>query len=436
MFFAWLFLLTATYAFTHEPPPVFHVYEREATFSSIGTTVVGGRPFFAVADWLNPPFYASVYDGNGTRVWRLDEPGDVRVDTARHVNGADAGAVDVFLAVCDEGGPPCTIFGRASAGSTGWTLPLPKCFMGAVGELEAALPALQAADSGRAVAVLCTSNDGAGNSSLTVYFIDGQSGVVAWTYTLNAPYVTVGVQVSSSGSHVLLTNEGATNMAYVLDGATGALLDTLNIPSYLSSAAAISDAGDYIAFANGASNVTVMKLAAGKYEFVYDVGPPAKAPPPADKWRTYDIQISTDPAAAAYLFVSYTPDKPTAVLVGGFALSTGAGALTWASADAAPIQTLPALRADGDLVAVALWGNTTGSPTVVLLRAGLDAPVFAFTTPGSMEAVDLNVVAAADGGRIVYLGAAGCHEYANLGDGGDAYGWTLQLPSRGFQGSR
>jgi hypothetical protein len=309
--------------------------------------------------------------------------------------------------------------------------------MGADGEEVAPLPSMQAADSGSAVAILCTLNDGNGHSSLTVHLIDGQTGALKWNFVVNASYSLVGVQVSSSGSHVLLLNQGESNMGYVLDGQTGALVDTLVIPSYLSNAAAISDTGDYVAFAHwavkGMSNVTVLKLAAdGKYDYAYDVAPTAAAPPVDDYWRPYELVISTGPAAADFLFVAYTPNSPTEILVAGYVLTTGACALSWATAPAPPttlLQTLPAMRADADLVAVALWGNSSTAPTVLVLRAGDNAPLFTFTSPGSMLAVDLNVVPAAGGARTVFLGAAGSNENGGFGNGGDAYGWRLTIPA-------
>ena len=71
-------------------------------------------------------------------------------------------------------------------------------------------------------------------------------------------------------------------------------------------------------------------------------------------------------------------------------------------------------------------------PTVVLLKAGEAFPVFNYTTPGSMMAVDLNVVrAAAPGGAdVVFLAAAGKHVPANkMGNGGDAFGWRIDVPA-------
>jgi len=51
----------------------------------------------------------------------------------------------------------------------------------------------------------------------------------------------------------------------------------------------------------------------------------------------------------------------------------------------------------------------------------------------AVESVDLNVVAGAAGaGDVVFLAAAGKHVPANqMGNGGDAFGWRVDVPGRG-----
>ena len=76
---------------------------------------------------------------------------------------------------------------------------------------------------------------------------------------------------------------------------------------------------------------------------------------------------------------------------------------------------------------MSLWGNDGDVPTVVLLKTTSDVPLFTYITPGSMLAVDLNVVAG--GARdVVYLAAAGKAVPANqMGNGGNAYGWKVTV---------
>ena len=78
--------------------------------------------------------------------------------------------------------------------------------------------------------------------------------------------------------------------------------------------------------------------------------------------------------------------------------------------------------------AVSLWGNDGDVPTVVLLEKSSNTPLFTYITPGSMSAVDLNVVADASGGTTIFLGAAGKAVPANkFGNGGNAFGWRITV---------
>jgi hypothetical protein len=62
-----------------------------------------------------------------------------------------------------------------------------------------------------------------------------------------------------------------------------------------------------------------------------------------------------------------------------------------------------------------------------MLEKGNNTPLFTYTTPGSMSAVDINVVAGAGGATTIYLAAAGKAVPANQTEnGGDAYGWAIQ----------
>ena len=76
------------------------------------------------------------------------------------------------------------------------------------------------------------------------------------------------------------------------------------------------------------------------------------------------------------------------------------------------------------VISVSLWGNEGDLPTVVLLQGGSNTPLFEYVTPGSMFAVDVNVV----GRNTVYLAAAGKAVPANeFGNGGNAFGWKISV---------
>jgi len=390
---------------------VFNQTEAVSVYTSVGTTTLSTGPFFAVADGLNAPKFAEVYDGAGNQVWTFSNgTGDFLVDTARHVDGADAGPVDVFVASCDAAG--CALFGRTSAtDTTRWEVTFPGCATDGGG---GTYTGLQASDSGNRVAFLCHFSAAGAPPTTRVYLVGGQSGRVTWMHDLGAA-VKAGqgqVQITATGSHVLLVNEDGvptpnSAQAYVLDGTTGALLQTIQIPFFIT--AAISDSGDYVAVGDDPA-VHVWKLgAAGAWAPAFDVPPPAAW---GGGWIPWDMTISTGADAAEVLVVGYISGDVKTVGVAGVALATGAPRIAWKSATNPSLQENPTLRADGDYAAVALWGNDGDVPTVVLLRAGEAFPVFNYTTPGSMMAVDLNVASSA-AGDVVYLAAAGKHVPAN-----------------------
>ena len=84
----------------------------------------------------------------------------------------------------------------------------------------------------------------------------------------------------------------------------------------------------------------------------------------------------------------------------------------------AKLQTNPTVRMDGMYTALALWGDAADVPTVVLLQAGSSVPLFTYTTPGSMFAVDIVL-----DGTTLYFSAAGKAVPANeMGE------WTPSTP--------
>jgi hypothetical protein len=379
---------------------IFNQSEAVAVYTSVGTTVLGGKtPYFAVADGLNAPKFAEVYDGTGKLVWTFtNATGDFQVDTARHADGTDNGPVDVFVANCDTTG--CVLFGRTSAtDTTRWFVTLPECNTDSGG---GTYTGFQASDNGKSVAFRCII---AGATPLVrVYVIDGQSGKVTWQKDLDKSQKAGQgqVQITASGSRVLLVNEGGvptpnSASAFVFNGADGTLIDTIPIPFFIT--AAISDSGDYVVVGDE-PNVHVYKFdtTKGNYTHAYDAAPPAPG-----SWIPWDMQISTGSDASEILVVGYISDDVLTVAIGGFAIETGKNTLAWVSKTNPKLQENPTIRADGDFVAVSLWGNDGDLPTVVLLKSGSNTPVFSYVTPGSMFAVDVNVV----GTNTVYLAAAG-----------------------------
>jgi hypothetical protein len=256
---------------------IFNQSEPTSVYTSVGTTVLSnGKPYFAVADGLNPPKFVSVFDGAGSLVWSFSNgTGDFLVDTARHAEGQDNGPVDVYVATCLPGAG-CTLFGRTSAtDTTRWSLILPECSVNVEGGTYINM---EASDSGNRVAFLCHFSDPQGVATARVYLVGGQTGHITWSYDAPGKAGQGQVQITASGSYVLFVNEQGvptpnTAEAFVLDGATGVLRDNVTIPFFIT--AAISDSGDYIVVGDE-PEVHVWKWddATSKYAPAYDLSPP------------------------------------------------------------------------------------------------------------------------------------------------------------------
>jgi hypothetical protein len=400
-------------------------------YSSVGTTVVGGSPFFAVADGLNPPVFADLFAADGSLVWSFQNGSGTPtylVDTARHCEPSPSpdGAVDVFVAVLN-GDAGLVLFGLSSASKTAapiWSVALPEC----TENIESGTYVMmEASDSGNRVAINC--HHFAATPTARVYAIGGQTGKVEWQYDLG-PSVQAGqgqVQISTDGAWVLFVNEQGkptpnTAEAFVIDGATGKLRDSVVIPFFIT--AAISDSGDWLAVGDDpAVHVFSWDAGASKYKAAYDLSPP----PNAVGTIPWDVQTSTGSDASEMIIVGYISGDVKTVQVVGSALVNGTLKTNFISKTNPQLQENPTIRADGDYIGVSMWGDSgeAGFPSVVLLKKGSDTPLFSYVTPGSMMAVDINVVSAA-GKDTIFLAAGGKHVPANqFGNGGDAFGWQI-----------
>jgi hypothetical protein len=335
---------------------IFNQTEATATYTSVGTTTLsqGSAPFFAVATALNPPFAAYCFDGSGALTWSFSNGtgSEYLLDTARHAEGQDSGPVDVAVAVCGSPEEGCVLYGRTSAtDTTRWSLPLPHCATNVEGGTYVNL---QASDSGSSAAFLCRyTNPATGAASAQVYLIDMQAGTLAWVHDLGVA-VKAGqgqVQVTASGSYVLFVNEGGvptpnSATAFVLDGATGALRDSIPIPFFIT--AAVSDSGDWVAVGDDpAVHVWAWNASTGRYSQAYSVNPPGQA-----DWTPWDMQISTGSDATEALVVGYISGDVRTVQVANWGLVSGVQQGAWVSTTNPKLQENPTLRTDGDYVRV------------------------------------------------------------------------------------
>lgn len=113
-----------------------------------------------------------------------------------------------------------------------------------------------------------------------------------------------------------------------------------------------------------------------------------------------------------------------------YALATGALLIDYLPPANAYLETSATLRASGNYVAVAQWGDRGELPTLAVLSAAAGGPVWNATTPGSMDGLELVRDAAASGPArdVLYLAAAGKAISDNLaGFGGDAFAWRIEV---------
>ena len=375
-------------------------------YTSVGVSLHGGAAgaTYAVADGLNPPQFVDVFAADGSLRWSFGPgAGTYLVDSARHVESAPAGAVDTFAALVTGAGT--TLFGLTSAATTSyvvWNTTLPDCATDGGG---GTYNGLQASDDGSALAFLCH------GATAQAVLLDGQTGDVKWRYDLGDG-VQVGqgsIQIAGAGAFVLFVNEQGkptpnTAEAFVIDAASGMLRDNITIPFFIT--AAISDSGDYVVVGDDSNaHVWLFDAASAHYKPAYDLTPPAGP----RGWIPWDIVMSTGSDAQEMIVLGCIAGDVLSVQVTAYALVGGAQLTNWVSPVNTKLQENPTMRADGGYIGVALWGDSgeAGYPTVVLLQAGQPAPLFNFTSPGSMFAVDIAVDSSSATQDVVLLSAAG-----------------------------
>ena len=386
---------------------------------------------FGVASYLNQPEFIEFYDETGALLSSYaNGTGWYGVDMARHIESPAAGRVDSFGIHVADDGSGATVLGFASASASAgpaWSTLLPGCSLDGGGGTYVGF---EASDSGARVAVQCYQNATAG-----VVALDGQTGAVLWHYALGQG-VKAGqgqVQITGDGAWVLLVNEQGvptpnSATAYVINGATGVLRGAVPIPFFIT--AAISDSGNYLAVGdNGLVHLYEWDAASSRYA-------PSQAAPvitPPGSFLPWDLQMSTGPDAGEFLILGCISYDVMTVQVTAWGVVNGTLIHTWQSAtNTDKLQENPSLRADGAYIGVSLWGDSGNTPTVVLLRVGTPAPIFHFTSPGSMFAVDLALDKTGPSGDTVLLTASGKAVPANeFGNGGDAYGWEITVPAGG-----
>lgn len=430
-----LLALTSAFAATAGPSAtlVFNQSEQYSIYTSVGISLhANGDPTFAVGDGLNAPEFVEVYDSAGSLSWSFSAgSGTYMVSSSRHIELAPAGSIDTFVAVLlDAGGTMLYGFASDGTGTPAWNISLPDCSSDTGGGTYIGL---DASDSGNRLAFLCHYSGSGGKPTARVYLIGGQSGRVTWMQDLGSG-VQAGqgdVQITASGSFVLFVNEQGvptpnTAEAFIFEGATGVLRDNITIPFFIT--ASISDSGDYVVVGDDpAAHVWMFDTSSNKYKPAYDLTPPSG---PAG-WIPWDIQMGTGTDAQEMVVIGYISGTVLTVQVTAWSLLSQQQLTNWVSPTNSKLQENPSLRTDGAYIGVSLWGDSgeAGYPTVVLLSAGSDTPVFNFTSPGSMFTIDVAVQSSSAAQDTVLLSAGGKAVPANeFGNGGNAYGWLVTIP--------
>lgn len=408
---------------------LFNQSEANAIYDGVGVSLHGADPSaatFSVGSSLNPPEFVEVFDATGALAWQYMPTAGAAylVDSARHVDGASSNPVDTFAAECTAGGATLLGFSSTGTGTPAWSTALPNCTSDGGG---GTYNGLQASDDGASVAFLCHA------TTAIAYLLDGQSGAIKWKLDLG-PGVKLGqgsIEITNTGNFVLFVNEQGvptpnTAMAYIIDASTGILRGNITIPFFIT--AAVSDSGDYVVVGDeSVAHVWLWSASAGAYAPAYDITPPSGP----RGWIPWDVVMSTGSDATEMIVLGCIAGDVLSVQVSAYALVGGALLTSWVSPINTKLQENPTLRADGAYIGVSLWGDSgeTGYPTVVLLKAGSNTPLFSYVTPGSMFAVDLAVSSAA-GSDTVLLTAAGKAVPANeFGNGGNAYAWSVVVPA-------
>ena len=366
-------------------------------FSSIGVSLQGANPpvFSAAA---GSTLFA--IHGGGPPAWTWNAPCapadcPLYTDAARHVEpsptpGQDK--VDVF-AVTSDPATGCVAYGfsgASPAGAPAWSLALPGCSSVAGEGVGGTYTALQASDSGEALAVLGYGLDGA-TLTARAYLVDGQTGRLRWSYDLGTKEKVGQGDISIGRAFVAFVNEdgpgGDPNAAHVqvLGVEDGAKRAEVLLPFFI--ACALSDSGDYLVVQNfthlKGSEPWVLKWDGASYALLHRLAPP----PDGTEYDLWDIAMP--PGGDDYVALGWISAIPSALLlrVNAFSLSSGALLTDWHAPPNARLQNNPTLRCDGEYIGLGLWGDAGEAPTIVVLGAGRNDTLFSATSPGSMFSV-------------------------------------------------
>jgi hypothetical protein len=267
------------------------------------------------------------------------------------------------------------------------------------------------------------------------------TGKLRWTRSIGptAPgdreyWASRGVAVSEQGEFVLFAvgaYTGANVTVSVVSALDGTPRDSSLIVNAVPFENAISGDGVYVVSAlddAGTAGVWAWDESTCAYTLATIASPPF-ASASGQGWYLSSAELSFDPfTGSTFLGAVWVDGGLLTSCVGMFNVNSPGGAV---ASYLSPINS--ALAVDGGAVscyqrlcAAVLWsGDEPGTqPTVVVLSASDPAPVWNFTSPGSMLSATLAPGPDPDS---LYLAAAGCSTVGVCtGPGGDSYLWLLR----------
>ena len=231
---------------------------------------------------------------------------------------------------------------------------------------------------------------------------------VAVLWVTGAVKFNVTLPAGAPGGPIMVTEAGALiawtqgDSVAIINGTTGMVRDTVAMG--WNTQAELSDNGNFLVFAGqDTASIYGWNAASKKYALKYAVVPTG------GEWYSVSCSISSDGSGTVDTeLVSFAWITETALgaRVTTYSMVDGSLRTDWSSAVNAQLQTTPTVRSDGVYTGVALWGDNDDQPTAVVLKAGSNAVVFNYTTPGSMFGVDLAVDPAKN---VLYFSVAGKH---------------------------
>lgn len=271
---------------------------------------------------------------------------------------------------------------------------------------------IDVSDDGTAAAFSATVPSGNSTSPLLTVF-DGQTGAVRFQKTFPVGAYAGPVGVTAHGSYVAWVAGPGLN---VYDAMTGSLRGT--IPG-VSGTTKLSDDGSFAVDCT-VEAATIFTWNGNAYAVNTTITPPG-----GGEWFCTDSALSSDSSGGNLVSFAWIGAGALTARVTVYAVESATLLTDWTSATNAKLQTSPTVRMDGVYTGVALWGDVDDVPTAVVLAAGKAAPLFTYTTPGSMFGVDIVVDAGASTPKsdTVYFAVAGKAVPANeVGNGGDVSG--------------